>query len=163
MGARPGAEYFEDQPGPVDDFGLPASFQVALLHRAQGSVDDHQPDLVVADQRAEIFNGAAAEQTAWARAADPGDLGTDDIETDRPGEPDRFFEPRFGCTAGNFGCMAPKRGLRDRVDDQGSAGRSLGCRCGFCSAQDSAISLFGSNSWIGCPGITVEIACLYTS
>src|SRR5215469_15702381 len=29
--------------------------------------------------------------------------------------------------------------------------------------QDSTISLFGSNSWIGCAGITVEIACLYTS
>src|SRR5215469_12739882 len=29
--------------------------------------------------------------------------------------------------------------------------------------QDSTISLFGSNSWIGCPGINVEIACLYTS
>src|SRR5262252_3285897 len=29
--------------------------------------------------------------------------------------------------------------------------------------QDSTISLFGSKSWIGWPGITVEIACLYTS
>jgi hypothetical protein len=28
------------------------------------------------------------------------------------------------------------------------------------AAQSSSLSLPGSNSWIGCAGITVEIACL---
>ena len=44
MGARARAEDFEDQAGAVDDLGLPAPFEIALLHRAQRRVDDDQPD-----------------------------------------------------------------------------------------------------------------------
>src|SRR6266478_2494881 len=108
MGARPLTEYFEDQAGPVDDLRLPAPFEVALLHRAQPGIDDDEPDVVFADQLAEVFDSAAAQQTARARARDAGDLGAHHIEADRLGEPDRFFQPCFDRAAGNA-IRAPSR------------------------------------------------------
>src|SRR5215467_772279 len=50
------------------------------------------------------------------------------------------------------------------MDDERAADRNTVGTFRRCyPIQDSAFSLPGSNSWIGCPGITVEIACLYTS
>jgi hypothetical protein len=60
MGAGPLAENLKDQARPVDDLGLPAPFEIALLHRAQRSVDDDEPDVIFADQLAEVFDCAAA-------------------------------------------------------------------------------------------------------
>src|SRR6059058_4283573 len=53
VGARPRAENFEDQTGPVDDLRLPVFFEGALLHRAQRAVNDDDADRIVADQSAE--------------------------------------------------------------------------------------------------------------
>jgi hypothetical protein len=99
VSARPRAENFEDQTGPVDDLRPPAPFEVALLHRAQRTIDDDDPDSVFADQLAEIFEGPAAEQAIGPRARDARDLGADDIETDRPCEADCFLQSRFDRTA----------------------------------------------------------------
>ena len=60
------------------------------------------PIVVFADQLAEGFDSAAAEQAARARARDARDLGADDVEADRLREADRFVEPRFDRTAGDF-------------------------------------------------------------
>jgi hypothetical protein len=60
MGAGPRAENFKDQARPVDDLGLPAPFEIALLHRAQRSVDDDERYVVFVDQLAEVFDSAAA-------------------------------------------------------------------------------------------------------
>jgi hypothetical protein len=60
MGAGPLAENLQDQARPVDDLGLPAPFEIALLHRAQRRVDHDEPDVVFADQLAEVFDSAAA-------------------------------------------------------------------------------------------------------
>src|SRR5207247_2884309 len=81
MGARPRAENFEDQTGPVDNLRLPVFFEVALLHRAQRAVDDDDADPIVADQAAQSVEGPAAEQAARPRPYDRRDLGADDIET----------------------------------------------------------------------------------
>ena len=60
MGAGPRAENLEDQARPVDDLGLPAPLEIALLHRAQRSINDDEPNVVFADQPAEFLNCAAA-------------------------------------------------------------------------------------------------------
>ena len=95
MGARPRAEDLQDQAGAVDHLGLPAFLEIALLHRRQGAVDDDEPDLVFADQFAEIGNRPAAEQARRARTGDARDLGADDVEVDRLGEADRLLQARF--------------------------------------------------------------------
>src|SRR5215472_4435001 len=164
MSARPRAENLENQARAVDDLGLPAPFQVPLLHRGQCAVDDHQTDAVFADQPAEVFKGPAPEEAAWLRAGDPGDLGTHDIEVDGPRKTDRFLQPGFDRTAGELGRLPAERRFQRRMNDERAAGRcAVGRRCGVRTRQDSTVSFPGSNSWIGWPGITVEIACLYTS
>ena len=47
------------------------------------------------------------------------------------------------------------------MNDKGATGR-IAIKNSFrvFVIQGSLISLFGSKSWIGCAGITVEIACL---
>ncbi len=71
MRARPFAEDFEDKAGAVDDFGLPASFEVALLYRRQRTVNDDERNRVVLNPFAKIVDGARAEQggRSWPRQA----------------------------------------------------------------------------------------------
>jgi hypothetical protein len=99
MSVCAGAEDFEDQTGPIDDLRLPAFFEVALLHRAEGTIDDDDPDPVFADQFAEIFEGPAAQQAVRPWARDARNLGADDIKTDRSCEADCFLQPSFDRTA----------------------------------------------------------------
>jgi hypothetical protein len=67
--------------------------EIALLHGAQRRIEDHQVDVVPADQLTEVFEGTAAQQTAWPRAVDARDLGANDIEANCLGETDGFLEP----------------------------------------------------------------------
>src|SRR5262249_10913416 len=102
---------------------------------------------------------AAAEQRRRDRPHNPDDLGADDIERDCPRQPDSLFEPGIARASGRL--KAAGRGsFRRRMDDERAAGRRSGF---FGAAQSSSCSLAPSKSWIGCAGITVEIACLYTS
>ena len=161
MGARPRAENFEDQAGAVDDLGLPAPFEIALLHRAQRAVDDDEPDLVFADQPAQILDGPAAEQAAGARPRDPGDLGAHDVEVDGPRQTDRLLEPGLDRAAWRSRRLPAGAAISAPDGQRARAGRNaVRAIRRVCAAQGSAISLPASNSWIGCPGITVEIACL---
>ncbi len=89
-GARP--EDFENEAGAVDHLGLPAPFEVALLHRAQRRVDDDEPDRIVGDDRAQALDLAAAEQCRRHRPRDAHDLGADDIALDRPRQRHRLVE-----------------------------------------------------------------------
>src|SRR5262245_30670778 len=101
MGTRPRTKDFKNEAGPVDDFRLPVPLEIALLHRAQGSVDNDNPDLVFFDQLAECVEGSRAEQAARLRARDTGDLRPDDIEADGPGETHRLLESGRHRAPGN--------------------------------------------------------------
>ena len=68
MSARPFPEYLENQPSPVDNLGLPATFEIALLHWAQCSINNGELYVIFADQFGEILDGAAAQKAARARA-----------------------------------------------------------------------------------------------
>ena len=164
MGARPRAEDFEDQARAVNDLRVPAPFQVALLYRTQHAIEDNQTDPVIADKSSEVFEGPTSEEAAWLRAGDPGDLGTDHIEANRPRETDRFLQSGLDGATRDLCRLLARRRFQRGMHYKRSTGRgAVRARRCVCAAQDSAISLLGSNSWIGCPGITVEIACLYTS
>src|SRR5215472_1129550 len=117
------------------------------------------------DQRGKIVERAAAEEAAWTGCGDAGDFRIDDFEVDRARQRDRLVEPRLdrssvGRTMGGLARSSPSRRLRRRVHDE-RPNRTAGTVC--CVAwtdQGSPNSLLPSNSWIGCAGITVEIACL---
>ena len=79
MSACPSTENFEDEARPIDDLRLPAPLEIALLHRAQGGIDNDDPDFVFFDELAEIIEGTGAEQATRLRARDAGDLCTNNI------------------------------------------------------------------------------------
>ena len=55
------AEDFEDEPGAVEDLGVPGLFEVALLDRRQHVVDDDDLCLFRAHNGADLLNLARAE------------------------------------------------------------------------------------------------------
>src|SRR4051812_42554662 len=95
MRARALAENFEDQAGAVDHLGLPAPFEIALLHWAERRIDDNEADLVFVDDAAQRLDIAAAEKRPGRRSNDTDNLGANHIEIDRLGKPDRFREARL--------------------------------------------------------------------
>jgi hypothetical protein len=96
------------------------------------------------------------------RRRDANDLVPDDVEVDSPRQPDRFFEPRLDRPLSASTRILATGRFRCRMDDEGTAvvGRALGDFYGSGGDQGSPNSLFPSNNWIGCAGITVEMACL---
>ena len=161
IGARPRAKNFKDQTGAVNNLRLPAPFEIALLHWAQYAIKDNHADRVFADQFAEVFQGPAPKEIAWPRTSDSGDLGTNDVEADRSRQTDGFLQSSRDQTARHRCRLLTGGRFRRWMYDEGATGRgTVSADSGLYAAQDSAISLLGSNSWIGCPGITVEIACL---
>src|ERR1700730_7367210 len=147
VGARLRAKNFQDQTGPVDDLRLPVSFEVALQHRAQRAVDHDDSDPVVADQLAEGVESPAAEQAARPGSCDRRDLGTHDIETDRPCQAHRLLEPGVDGTTSRVSRHPSGQRFWRRMDDECAAGAAETCGLArVCGAQDSSISLFDSNS-----------------
>ena len=147
MGARPRAENFEDQTRPVDDLCLPVSFEGALLHRAQRTVDDDDADPIVADQGAQSVESPAAQQAAGPRPCYRRNLGANHIEPDCSRQTNRLLQPGLDSAACHFRRPAPGQRFWRRVNDERPTGAAAICGLArVCRVQDSAISLFESNS-----------------
>ncbi len=163
MGARALAEDFEDQPGAVDDLGLPASLEIALLHRRQCAVDHDEPDRVVFDATRGDCRRCRC-RTTW-RAAARTRRAISARTTSRRiarASPTASSSRASSRSARSFAVTPAGRRFWRRMQDQRAAGRRAvrERQCVPFPAQSSSFSLPGSNSWIGCAGITVEIACL---
>jgi len=117
------------------------------LHRAQRAIEDNHANRVIADQFAEVFQGPAPKEVARPRTRDPGDLGTDDVEADRTRETDRFLQSSLDQTARCRWRLSAGDRFQCRMHYECATGRGT-VRAGscVCAAQDSAISLPGSNS-----------------
>src|ERR1700746_3245680 len=123
MGTGSRAENFEDQTRAVNDLRLPPAFEIALLHRAEHTIDHHQTYPLAADQSAETFEGPAPDEPPRLRASDPSNLGADDIESNCPCETDPFLKSRFGRTAPYLYRLPRPRRLQRRVQDKCTGGR----------------------------------------
>ena len=157
MGAGALTKDFENQAGAVDNLGLPAAFQIALLYRRERPVDDDKTNRVLGNQFPQFLDIAAAEQGARRRPRDAHDFGAHDLEIDGARQADGLVETSLERARRAIG-QRPRRGFRRGMDDEGAIG-ARGCR-GVEAAQSSSPSRLPSKSWIGCAGITVEIACL---
>lgn len=89
------AEDFEDEPGAVDHFRLCFGFEIALLDRRQGTVDDQQFGIMRAQPRCDRFDLAAAEQGGSLRRADMRRDTIDNINPDGRRQSRRFGQPRL--------------------------------------------------------------------
>jgi len=121
LGPRATAEDFQDQAGAVDDLHLPRLFQIALLHRRQGVVDDDSLGVCGAHERGQLLDLARAEQGRWRGAAQPNDLFGTHIEVQRAGKARSLLKPfarQPGTVRASVGVNDDRPDQRDGVVDQ---------------------------------------------
>ena len=115
------AEDFQDQAGAVDDLHLPRLFQIALLHRRQGVVDDDGFGVRGAHERGQFLDLARAEQGRGRGAAQPHDLFGAHVEVQRAGKARRLLKPfarQPGTVRASVGVNDDRPDQRDGVVDQ---------------------------------------------
>jgi hypothetical protein len=113
-GAGAVGEDLEDQAGPVQQLDAPFLFQIALLHGADGAVDQHQFDIHALEAGLQFLDLAGAEKGARQHARQAHNLGPGDREARQcGGQRHRFGQPVFGQAAAH----APA--LQVRVQDIG--------------------------------------------
>ena len=89
------AEDFEDEPGAVDDLRLCFGFEIALLDRRQGTVDNQQFGIMRAQPRRNRLDLAAAEQGSSLWRADVRRNTINYINPDGRRQSRRFGQPRI--------------------------------------------------------------------
>ena len=98
LGARPLAEYLQDQPGAVQHLDVQFLFEIALLHRRQRMVDDGELGAAFLHHRRKLGHLARAQQRGRARLGDGDGRRVDRVEVDGARKPDRLFQARFRRT-----------------------------------------------------------------
>ncbi len=91
------AENFEDEPGAVEDLGVPGLFEVALLDRRQRVVDDDDLCLFRAHNGADLLNLARAEQGRGTRLRQRHRSGEANLKPDGLGEARRLRQALRSC------------------------------------------------------------------
>ena len=123
------AEDLQDQPGPVQKLDPPGLFQIALLHRAHGAIDQHQLDLGGRDGRAQFFQLALAKETPCIGLAQPHHARPDNLKIrKRQRQRHRLLKRQFRCArprrAGDLGMNDPGPSDRARRFAQGASSPS---------------------------------------
>ncbi len=174
LGLGTAAEDFEDQPGAVKHLGVPGLLKVALLDRRQRAIHHHQLDLVPGDEPDDLLDLALAKIGRGPDLTDRRDQCVRDRQIDGARETDGFLKPRLRTAYDmmirlRIGIAAAHAQIR--ADDDHPPGVFALCRprtvdapfkiSGFQSDHSqTGASSPPSNSWIGAPGMMVEIACL---
>ena len=111
---RPRAEDFENERGAVEHLCVPFLFEVPVLNRRQGMIDNDKagPRIARVEHFADLLDLARAKECRRPRARHRRDHRLDDIEIDRRSQADRLFKARL---------IAPRRdfSLNGRKNDEG--------------------------------------------
>jgi hypothetical protein len=161
------AEDFEDQRCAVEHLGAGFLLEIALLDRRKRGVDDQQIDIIFLHPAGKVLDVAAADEGGGFDLAYLDDLGEDDLEIDGARQ---ALELGLACLdtvearlAPHFRHDQPDPRRRGALIDKGlRAALADGIVIGLFShgRRQSSAACSGSKSWIGAPGIMVDIACL---
>ena len=91
-GAGAGAENLQDQAGAINDLGLGLAFQVPLLHRGQGMIEDDQRDIAIRHQAGQPLHRARAEESRRVRTRQGNGFGVDHRQVDGGCQRHRLFK-----------------------------------------------------------------------
>jgi len=117
-GGGPVAENLQNQAGPVEDLHLPELFEVALLHRAERAIDQHQLGLGRLYRGAQLLAFALAEQLARVGLAQAHDLGAHHLQIGQRARQRHRLIQRERRVAGALGTGdfgVDDKGRRDRA------------------------------------------------
>src|SRR6476469_5751397 len=93
LGAAP--EDFEDEPGAIENLGVPGLLEIALLDRRQRTIHHHKLDLVPGDEADDLLDLALAEKGRGPDLTDRRNQRIGDRQVDRARQTDGFLEPRL--------------------------------------------------------------------
>lgn len=147
-GLCPFTENFKDQRRAVNHFQIKRLFQIALLDRGQGSIDDQQFDPAGGGRFAKTSDHPFAEISVGTNLPQPDNFGKCHLQIDRRRQPDGFLQPLLRIKGSFFT-------RRFRINDAGfTAGIS-----NMFSAKTYSLSALAAMS-TATPGMMVETACL---
>ena len=92
---RPPAEDFQDQPGAIEHLGDPGLLEIALLHRRERGVQDHEPGRMGLYQPGDFFDLAFADECRRRDRGERHETRLDHFEIDCARKSDGFVEPRI--------------------------------------------------------------------
>ena len=94
LGLGAPAKDFKDQPGAVENLGIPGLFKIALLDRRQRAIHHHEIDLMPGDKACDLLDLALAEIGRGSDLADRCNDGFGDGQIDGARKTDGFLKPR---------------------------------------------------------------------
>ena len=90
--SRPGAEYLEDQAGPVDDLDVELLFQISLLDRAETAIDNQYRSFLLFHHLAYLVHLTRSEQGGRLGLANRKIMGRGRDQSDGQSEADGFIK-----------------------------------------------------------------------
>ncbi len=100
LGLGASAENFEDQPGPVENLGIPGLLEITLLDRRQCAIHHDKFDLVSRDKTDNLFDLPLSEISRGTDLAHRCNQGIGNRQVDGPRQARGFLQPRLGIANG---------------------------------------------------------------